>query len=294
MRVTVIHNPSAGDGDLSRDDLLELVWQAGLTPTYGEAKDPQLAALLRQPAEFVAAAGGDGTVAKLVLALEDRSVPVAILPAGTANNIARSFGIGGPAPIVIDGWAGAMRRRLRVGHAAGPWGSERFVEAVGIGALAAAMAAAAGMPAPTGERMARAREALRRALEEARPLEAAVTIDGEALPGDLLLVEVMNIPYAGSGLKLAPQADPGDELLDVVALEAGQRGAMLAWLAEPEPSSPAPVSVRRGRTVGFMWAGEPLHLDDEFPRTPEQPGRVELGLEAEPVIVLVPAAAGPA
>jgi diacylglycerol kinase family enzyme len=42
--------------------------------------------------ELIAVAG-DGTVAAVLAMLPDRSVPVAIVPTGTVNNIARSLGI---------------------------------------------------------------------------------------------------------------------------------------------------------------------------------------------------------
>jgi diacylglycerol kinase family enzyme len=290
MRATVIHNPSAGDGKLGTDDLLALVRQAGITPAYCEAKDPQLPEMLRRPAELLVVAGGDGTVAKVLARLPDRSMPVTILPAGTANNVARTFAIDGSFPDLIAGWSGAVRRRLAIGSARAAWGARRFVEAAGVGALAAGMKAAAELDAPAGERAQRARDALRRALAAARPLGTVVTVDGEALPGKLLLVEIMNIPYAGSGLELAPGADAGDGLLDVVTLEEGGRDAMLAWLGEPQPSGPPPVQTRRGAGIAFDWTGEPLHLDDEFPEAPQRPGRVELTLEPERVTILVPAA----
>ena len=51
------------------------------------------------------AAGGDGTIAKVVTQLKDRETRVAILPLGTANNIARSFGITGPVEEIVGGLA---------------------------------------------------------------------------------------------------------------------------------------------------------------------------------------------
>jgi hypothetical protein len=50
-----------------------------------------------------------------------------------------------------------------------------------------------------------------------------------------LQVQVLNIAYAAAGLPLAPQADPGDDLLDVVVVEERHRAEMVGWLEEPEP-----------------------------------------------------------
>jgi diacylglycerol kinase family enzyme len=46
-------------------------------------------------------------------------------------------------------------------------------------------------------------------------------IDGKALDGEWLGVEVMNIPFTGPGLHLAPKADFSDGMLELVCFEAG-------------------------------------------------------------------------
>lgn len=48
--------------------------------------------------DVIVAAGGDGTVSTAARAVAGRDIPVAILPLGTANNIARSLGIEGSIP----------------------------------------------------------------------------------------------------------------------------------------------------------------------------------------------------
>ena len=45
--------------------------------------------------DCVVAAGGDGTVARVARALAGGPIPLAVLPAGTANNIATSLEIDG-------------------------------------------------------------------------------------------------------------------------------------------------------------------------------------------------------
>jgi hypothetical protein len=66
--------------------------------------------------------GRDGTVGRLVRGLKDRSIPIAILPTGTANNIARSLGIVGDPKDILAGIARAPIKSLDVGVAKGPWG----------------------------------------------------------------------------------------------------------------------------------------------------------------------------
>ena len=58
---------------------------------------------------------------------------MAILPMGTANNIAKSLGGLGVVDELIAGWRGAERQRLRVGSVTSRRGTMRFVESAGVG-----------------------------------------------------------------------------------------------------------------------------------------------------------------
>jgi diacylglycerol kinase family enzyme len=290
MRATVIHNPSAGEGRTSTDELHAALRRAGIEASYCPPADPGLLAALRAPTDLVAVAGGDGTVARVATRLPDRGVPFTILPLGTANNIARTFGIEGDVPDLVAGWRDAAERHLDVGAAMGPAGTRRFVERVGLGILVAAtMELAQAKKVPSTERAERASDVLRRVLAAAEPLPLIITIDGEEVREDLLLLEAMNIAYAGSGLHLAPGADPGDRHLDLVSLAPEQRDDMLAWLEAAEPGPAPPVTRRRARRLALAWSDGPLQVDDDFPETTEC--RCTIELEPDPVRVLVPATA---
>ena len=139
MRALLVHNPTAGSGRPTGDELLEARDKAGFSTTYCSTKNGDLEEALAQPADMVIVAGGDGTVAKVARALEDRKTLVAILPFGTANNIAHCLGIAGKPRELIAALRGAPVKRLDIGLAVGPWGTRHFVESVGWGALAKAV-----------------------------------------------------------------------------------------------------------------------------------------------------------
>src|SRR5262245_33223083 len=122
VRVTLIHNPGAGlqgTGDARR--LEKLLRRFGHDVRYHSSKEKGLRRVLKKDADLVAVAGGDGTVGRVTRRMVGRGTPVAVLPSGTANNIARSLGLlGRHFEDLVQGWEEARRVKLDVGVAAGP------------------------------------------------------------------------------------------------------------------------------------------------------------------------------
>lgn len=84
----------------------ELGWEAMVLETKAGINVEAIgAALARREFSLVLAAGGDGTVAEVMAAAHQRSLPMGIVPLGTANIVARELGL--PA-----GWRRATRRVL--------------------------------------------------------------------------------------------------------------------------------------------------------------------------------------
>lgn len=294
MRAIVLHNPAAGSGDVSAEDLLAALTAGGITPRYCSTERPDFADVLGEPADLVVAAGGDGTVLKIISHLRNRSMPIAILPLGGANNIARSLGMAtDPLTIARTGWRETEVLRLDVGTAVGPWGKRLFVESVGVGALAQAMAGVDEGHVAGPEKSALARQALIEVLAAARPMKLRLTIDGQDVECRCLLAEMMNIASTGPRLLQAPAADPGDGVIDLVSLEPEARADMLAWLEAPSASAP-PLTRRPGCAFAFEWRHEQLHLGDAFFAPPERLHTVEVAVEPDSVTVLVPAGIRPA
>lgn len=288
MQATLIHNAGAGDGNLSRDELVALLDAAGLAATCVDSKAPDLAAALNRPVDLVVVAGGDGTVLRTVAQLAHPEVPLLILPLGTANNIASTFKVGGDPRDLILGWRTAKRVKLAVGTAVGPWGRRAFVEGLGVGAFAAAMRSVREQDAPSQERARQALKRAREALAAARPERVSLEVDDQSIAESALQLQVLNIRTFGPSLWLAPQAQPGDDVLDVVVVEEWQREAMLRWLDDPKRSGGPPATTCRGRQVRFLWHGAPLHLDDQFPDPPKEPSHVTLTLAGSSVTLLTP------
>ncbi len=70
-----------------------------------------------------------------------KHTPLAVLPMGTANNVANALGVADrPLDQLIAGWNGARRMKFDVGAASGPWGSTYFIEGLGLGIFTETMA----------------------------------------------------------------------------------------------------------------------------------------------------------
>ncbi|HET8562955.1 MAG TPA: hypothetical protein VFM35_03665, partial [Candidatus Binatia bacterium] len=117
----------------------------------------------------------------------------------------------------------------------------------------------------TEEKITSALEMLRELLQSCPTKPLKVTLDGNDLSGEYILLEVMNIKSVGPNLYLAPDADPGDGWLDVVFLPEGERDKLNKYLSdsiEGKHSSPD-LPIRRGQHVQIELEGSVIHIDDQ-------------------------------
>jgi diacylglycerol kinase (ATP) len=267
MRVTLIYNPHAGGiGDLSSDKLLEALSNAGYTPMYQATQsEDDLDHALVAAEDLVVVAGGDGTLRAVATRLIERQVKVFPLPLGTANNVCKALNIRGSALELIDGLKEPATRPLDLGHVQGPWGEGYFLEAAGLGLFAESLA---NYRPEEGKSVFRAIGALVETLAKHRSRHWHITLDGHDISGEYLMVEVLNTPATGSRLRLAPNADPGDGLLNVVCIEEHSRDNLLTYAKatfNEELAGLSSVDVHRGKHLELVWDGFPIHLDAKVP-----------------------------
>lgn len=291
-----MHNPSAGSSD-DGDDMVRLIRGAGHEVDARSCKDADWQRCLESPGEVVAVAGGDGTVTRVAKLLCGRGVPIAILPGGTANNVARSLGLlDTPLPALVAGWAGARRVAFALGRAAGPWGSSLFVEGVGLGLFAWTMPEADVHPTLSNLSHAEAKVAyaiqmLRERLASFHAENLSATLDGEDISGRYLLLEALNTRYIGPNLFLAPNAKSDDQCLDVITVTEPEREQFEAYLASWQRGwhRPPGLTCRKGRRLHIEAPRSQLHVDDEV-MSISAPGTIDVCGDAGWVEFLVPAA----
>jgi len=275
MRVTLIYNPVAGsDEQLSSNELAGLLRAAGHVVVHQLSHDDSWDEALKRPGDIVAIAGGDGTVGKVAKQLLGQAAPIAVLPLGTANNIATTLGlVNQPLDRLIADWARAERVRFDVGEARGPWGSTCFIEGFGIGLFSDTMSTLdardnidlAHLDAPE-EKITSVLALLKERLPSYQSKKLKLTMDGHDLSGDYILLEALNITHIGPNLQLAPDANTGDGLLDVVLLPKSESDRLKRYLSDCVEGKPSGLSlpVRRGRHLQMEWYGFAIHIDDEM------------------------------
>ncbi len=295
MRITLIHNPGAGSQAGGADSLVKLIEAAGHQVLYQSAEATDWKSALQAPADVVAVAGGDGTVARVAKAMVGRGIPIGPLPAGTANNIARTLGlVDRHWEELVGGWPGARRVKLDVATARGPWGEQYFVEGVGAGLFACLLgdsdpARELAQSKRPSERVSHALEILKHRAGDCDAIPVSAALDGEDISGRYLLFEVVCIMYVGPSLFLAPDSQPGDGTFDVVLVSETERDRLQnylsSWQENRERLSVLPT--RRGKHLRMQWSGFELHIDDTL-MPPDSAGVVELSIGETAVEFLAP------
>jgi diacylglycerol kinase (ATP) len=179
-------------------------------------------------APLVGVIGGDGTIRHAAGILAGRSIPLALVPAGTGNALAASLGIRG-LRTALEAIRDGVPRTIDLGLA--EWGRDGQVSADGRGVFV--VAAGSGLDARI---MATAHDELKRRLRfgayigatlremlRLSPVEFHITADGEAFERHGHLVLVANTGEIIPGW-IGPRRpiDPGDGRLDLLVV--GGRG----------------------------------------------------------------------
>ena len=296
MRIALLHNPAAGDSP-SRRQLIRLIERHGHEVRYHSTKEKGDEEIRDEDVDLVLIAGGDGSTAKAFKLLGSK-VPFALLPVGTANNIACSLGIAGSHEEIVAGLAKAREVRLDVGTARAPWGETRFVESAGVGLFAALLREAMYETTtprkedPELDPITWARHKLRGLLQRVAARQCSIEVDGAELSGEYLMATVMNISYIGPRLWLAPTVTPGDGCLELLLVKEEDRVVFATWLDDliHGKREAFPILPWKGRRIRMEWSGAAGHLDDEaWPKPDLAPGNgmVTLEVVSEPVRVLV-------
>ena len=201
--------------------------------TIEDAGQGATAQALARDVDVVLVAGGDGTVRAVAEAISGTGVPLAILPSGTGNLLARNIGLplGDPAEM-IRAALGDFRHPIDICWAAltrtgGETSEHAFVVLAGIG-LDADMIANTRSDLKKSVGWIAYVDGAARSLAGAKPFRAMYQIDD----GRLHTTKVHSILFANcgtlpAGIALIPDASIADGILDIAVI---QPTGVLGWL----------------------------------------------------------------
>jgi diacylglycerol kinase (ATP) len=272
-KIHLLHNPTAGAGTYDKKHLIEMIESAGYNCSYSSTKKEGWCNVTKFDPDFIAVAGGDGTVRKLAHELLgrkvlDRNYPVAMLPLGTANNIAKALGMYGTPENVIKAWTEAKVKKFDIGRIYGVEDHEFFLEGFGYGVFPTLMREMRKLSTPDDPVASKAL-ALKTLYEIVQTFKARyceIIADKNEYAGKFLLAEVMNVRSIGPNLYLAPEADPGDGYFDLVIIPEEEREQLAHYIQEKIQGNEveSDFTVVRAKNIEIEWAGKHLHLDDEI------------------------------
>lgn len=219
-KIDIIINPAAE----TKDPILSLInkvlsesdieWQIHITKTEGEAFT--IAESLAGKTDLLAVYGGDGTVMEVARALHKTDTPMAILPGGTANVVAKELNL----PMDMEEALQLMKapensiREIDMGLVNGC----PFLIRVNLGILADMVTEASPEMKETWGQLAYGITAFKTMQQEGKTFR--LTIDGEELIQEAVALTVTNVGNIGKkGYAFLPGISVTDGLLDVIALD---------------------------------------------------------------------------
>jgi len=277
-RIALIANPGSGGGTDTREIARALSDHgAAVAVTSVEDLDEEPP----RPADRLVVASGDGSIAQVAALAARRGVPLAVVPAGTANDFARAL------DLPLDDLQAAARiaavgtrtRWLDLGR----FGPLPFLNVASAGLAVEAAENAEDLKDPLGS-AAYALGAAQAGLT-ADPFDATVMVDDELLyEGEAWQVVVANTGHFGGGAQVPAEPDDGE--LDVVVLEAAGRPALVRRAFGLRTGSILEQDgVRHGQGQAVeVWGAAGFNVDGELRETS---GPVELTVEAAAVEVVV-------
>jgi diacylglycerol kinase family enzyme len=258
MRIALVANPGSGGG-LEPEALAARMRALGAhvevwpVERAGEAEGDR-----------IAAAGGDGTVGCCADRAATLGVPLAVVPAGTANDFARATGLPlDPEEAIRLAVEGTSTRRLELGRIEnGP----PFVNVVNAGLAPAAARHASPLKRRLGP-LAYAAGAIRAAVT-APPLECSVRVDGRDVFAGGAWQVIASVTGAFGGGSRVDASNPHDGEIDLTVVPAGSRLGLLRrayGLRRGHIAEQPGVLHHRGKVVEMrLPTGSELNVDGEI------------------------------
>jgi len=241
-KAALVYNPTKVDADALRDTVTRLAAGAGWSEplfyetTVDDLGDDVTRQALEEGVDAVLVAGGDGTVRAVSEAMSGSGVPLAIVPSGTGNLLARNLRLPLTEPdtmvqAVFDGDTLPMDVGwTELARPDGTTAEHAFVVMGGIG-LDAAMIANTNPQLKKTVGWVAYVDGAARSLPSAKPFRVVYELPGHRLHS----ARVQSVLFANcgklpAGLDLIPEASVADGALDIVIFQPkGLFGWLFVW-----------------------------------------------------------------
>ncbi len=272
--VNLLHNPDAGNEDHRKEVLISLLKANGFECLYS-SMNKKTWKKMNEKVDFIVAAGGDGTIRKITKELLDRKLsektwPIALLPLGTANNIAQTLEINGNTEEIIQSWHNTNVKDFDVGRIHNLPEAKFFLESFGYGIfpyLIRKMKKLDKKNIETPEmEMQTALEILHEIIFSYEPKHCELKVDGIDHSGKFLLAEIMNTRLIGPNLFLSPHGDPGDGQFEIVLIPEEDKDKLASYVSNKIKGLQEPYSFHqlKAKNIKISWEGTHVHVDDEI------------------------------
>jgi diacylglycerol kinase (ATP) len=271
--VALLVNPTAGKGRAAGmvARVTERLRTGGANVAILVGRDAEDASALARQAvsdgvDAVVALGGDGMVHLALNVVAGTSTPLGIIPAGTGNDLAATLGLPTKDP--------AAAADILVAHLneSGP----RPMDAVRVGDKWFGCVLGAGFDSRVNDRANRMswpkgrmryNLAIVAELRVFRPLPFVLELDGARWETEAMLVAVGNAKSYGAGMKVTPDAEVDDGLVDVQVLGPVSKPEFLKTFPKvfkgTHVTHPA-VTIRRAKVVSIASPGVTAYADGEY------------------------------
>lgn len=299
MKKTVLlHNPGAGGGEHDIEEIRSLIERNGFECSYSSVKEKGWKDL-EEGIDFLIVAGGDGTVKKIAKRIleqkkDDKKWPIALLPMGTANNIATTLNIKRiPREELIRSWHNDKRLSYDVGKISGVDDAKFFFENFGYGLfphMIEKMMDRKLSEGETPEQNIKASLEMFRDLVYSYPLtKCTIETDGMDHSGKFLMAEIMLSRLIGPNVLLSPHSQLNDGLFDIVLLTENDKEKFSSYLngkinGMEEEHDFARIKAKK---IKIKWSGDDMHVDDTITKI-EAGKEVKIEIVSDALQFLVP------
>ncbi|WP_162339526.1 diacylglycerol/lipid kinase family protein [Cyclobacterium salsum] len=268
MHINLIYNETAGDGSQSIASIVKRLKDHGANVLAFNKKSVDLSNFLMIKCDFLLIAGGDGTVQEVLKKIIQNPVPFAILPLGNANNMAESLNLDDYLGKIVRNWKNKKTTPLSIGYLEQEGKTHYFFESVGWGLFADTLARIKKEKKRWNEspddKVAFGLKKLKDSINDLKSSHYQIEVDGMDYSGEYVWIEVMNTPFMGPNLHLAPNADPEDQYLDVILIKKAEKEKIERFIEHQKQTDHYRFDLAlKAREVLINFDGS-MHVDDEL------------------------------